>query len=91
MPRRIPSQVAGKFWFGTYLSRDELLVPLNLYFLSFRTALAVRNLLSLAFPQLVQPCRKRPWKTAASAAEDVAPDVRGISELGSVSMPEGMP
>src|SRR5207253_7653895 len=47
---------------GTYLSRDELLVPLNLHFLSFRTALAVRNLLPRVYPQVVRSCRKRPWK-----------------------------
>src|SRR5213596_8908 len=38
------SQAAKKLCFGTYLGREmSLLVPLNRYLLSFRTALAVRN------------------------------------------------
>src|SRR5438132_13988844 len=46
------SQAAKKLCFGTYLGREmSLLVPLNRYLLSFRTALAVRNLLSRVFPQ----------------------------------------
>src|SRR3989442_12267919 len=46
------SQAAKKPCFGPYLGREmSLLVPLNRYLLSFRTALAVRNLLSRVFPQ----------------------------------------
>jgi hypothetical protein len=47
-----------------------------------------------AFASLSASCSVVPKKTleaAALAAEHVAPDGRGISELGSVSMPEGMP
>src|SRR5438046_583276 len=45
-----------KLWFGAYLRRARVYSAAKPFILSFRIALAVRNLLSRVFPQPLKSC-----------------------------------